>query len=68
MAENAVQDEQILNLQKSDGDQWEHITGLEKALRRLVPVWTTVVLMAMSALTGSAMTFAGMIIKFAGNK
>ncbi len=68
MPDIAVHTEQISQLKQSDTDQWEHITGLEKALTKLVPVWTTVVLMALSAITGSALTFAGMIIKFAGNK
>ena len=68
MTDLAVHTEQITQLKESDNDQWEHINGLEKALHRLVPVWTTVVLMAMSAITGSALTFAGMIIKLWGNK
>ena len=49
-------------------EQWEHINALENALRKFVPVWTTIVLMVGSALTGSALTFAGMIIKFANSK
>ena len=69
MSENdALQTDQIAQLRKSDDEQWEHINKVENALRKLVPIWTTVVLMAMSALTGSALTFAGMIIKFAGSK
>ncbi len=59
----AVHEEQIKHLEKSDEDQWDHITGLETALRKLVPIWTTVVLMTMSAITGSALTFAGMILR-----
>jgi hypothetical protein len=58
----------IENLEKSDKDQWDEINGLKKALTKLVPVWTTIVLMAMSALTASALTFAGMVIKFSGQK
>ena len=65
MTDNAVQDEQITQLKESDKDQWDHINGLEKAIQKLVPVWVTVVLMAMSAITASALTFAGMMIKFA---
>jgi hypothetical protein len=57
----------IDNLKKSDKSQWEHITTLEEKVGKLVPVWITIILMAMSALTGSALTFAGMILKFAGN-
>jgi hypothetical protein len=56
------------NLKQTDDLQWDEINGLKKALTRLVPVWTTVVLMAMSALTASALTFAGMVIKFSGQK
>ncbi len=61
----AVAETEITNLKSSDTDQWEHITRLEKALSRLVPVWTTVVLMAMSAMTASALTFAAMILRAA---
>lgn len=58
----------IENLEKSDIDQWTHINKIEAALPRLVPVWVALVLMLMSGLTGSALTFAGMIIKFTGSK
>jgi len=58
----------IENLEKSDVDQWTHINKIEAALPRLVPVWVALVLMLMSGLTGSALTFAGMIIKFTGSK
>lgn len=57
----------IDNLEKSDVDQWKHIDAIEKSLPRLLPVWVTVVLMVSSALTGSALTFAGMIIRFSGS-
>jgi len=53
----------IDNLEKSDIDQWTHINKIEAALPRLVPVWVAIVLMLMSGLTGSALTFAGMILK-----
>ena len=68
MAELDVQAEQISQLKESDNTQWEHITGLEKAIQRLVPVWTTIVLMVMSGVTGSALTFAGMIMKFSSTR
>ena len=58
----------IENLEKSNVDQWTHINKIEAALPRLVPVWVALVLMLMSGLTGSALTFAGMIIKFTGSK
>jgi len=53
----------IENLEKSEIDQWTHINKIEAALPRLVPVWVAIVLMLMSGLTGSALTFAGMILK-----
>jgi len=57
-------EEAIENIKKSDSDQWEHITAIEKALPRLMPLWVTVILMVMSGITGSALTLAGMIVKF----
>lgn len=60
--------ERIDRLIKDTDSQWNHINGLEKAIQKLVPVWITIVLMVMSGLTGSALTFAGMIIKFSGSK
>jgi len=58
--------EAIENLKKSDKQQWEHIDIIESKLPKLLPVWVTVILMVMSGLTGSALTFAGMIIKLSG--
>ena len=58
--------EAIENLKKSDEEQWDHINKIEEVLPKLLPLWVTVVLMIMSGLTGSALTFAGMIIKFSG--
>lgn len=63
-----VHTEQIKQLKQDTTDQWMHINKLEDALRKLVPVWTTLVLMVMSGLLGAALTFAGMIIKFANSK
>ena len=57
---------EVSNLKDSDGDQWAEINKIREFMRKLIPVWVTVVLMAMSAITGSALTFAGMIIKMAG--
>ena len=59
-----VHAEQLRQLTKDTDEQWSHINNMENALRKLVPVWTTIVLMVMSGLTGSALTFAGMIFKF----
>jgi len=64
----AVHEEQISQLKSDTKDQWDHINKMDEAIRKLVPVWTTIVLMVMSGLTGSALTFAGMTIKFAGEK
>jgi len=63
-----VHDEQIHRLRADTDEQWEHINKIEDALRRLVPVWVTIVLMMMSGVTGSALTFAGMIIKLSAAK
>ena len=63
-----VHTEQISRLAKDNDEQWTHINNVENALRKLVPIWTAVVLMVMSALTGSALTFAGMVFKFFGSK
>jgi len=63
-----VHAQQIKTLEQSDSDQWDRINKTETALRKLVPVWTTVILMVMSFVTGSALTFSGMVIKFAGSK
>jgi len=61
-----VHAEQIKQLQESDKTQWEHINKWNEIIRKYVPVWVTIVLMAMSGLTASALTFAGMMIKFVG--
>ena len=63
----AVHTTQIETLEKNEVDQWEHITRLESALTKLVPIWVTAVLTTSGFITGSALTFAGMIIKFAGD-
>ena len=63
-----IHETKILRLEQDTIEQWMHINKLEDTMRKLVPIWTTVVLMVMSGLTGSALTFAGMIIKFANSK
>jgi len=57
----------ISNLQISGRDLWSHVNAIEAALPKLVPIWVTITLTIMGALTGSALTFAGMISKFTGN-
>jgi len=61
-----IHETKIARLEKDTTDQWTHINKIEDMMRKLVPVWTTVVLMVMSGLTGSALTFAAMIMKFTG--
>ena len=60
---------EVDNLKGSDTDQWSAINRLKEKfdllMRKWVPVWVTVVLTVMGTITGSALTFAGMIIKFA---
>lgn len=63
-----VHTEQIKQLKQDTTDQWTHINTLENALRKLVPIWTTIILMMMSGVTGAALTFAGMIIRFTASK
>jgi len=66
LANCAVHGEKIHQLEVSDKMQWEQINKWNETLRKYVPIWTTIALMIMSCLTGSALTFAGMMIKFAG--
>lgn len=61
-----ITETEIETLKQSDQDQWSAINDLRKFMRKLVPVWTTVVLMAMSAITASALTFAGMLLRMPG--
>lgn len=63
-----IAETEINTLIKSDDEQWTAINQIREFMRKLVPIWVTVTLMVMSAITGSALTFAGMIIKFAGSK
>lgn len=62
-----VHTEQIRSLYDSDQKQWSKIDGIEKALAKLIPIWVSLVLTLAGFVTGSALTFAGMVIKFAGN-
>lgn len=58
-----ITETEIHTLKDSDHEQWQAIKDLQQFMRKLVPVWTTIVLMAMSAITASALTFAGMLIR-----
>lgn len=57
---------EVDNLKGSDTSQWAEINKIREFMRKLIPVWVTVVLMVMSAITGSALTFAGMLVKMSG--
>ena len=61
-----INETEVENLKASDEKQWETINDLQKFMRKLVPIWVTVVLTVMGTVTGSALTFAGMVIKMAG--
>lgn len=62
--------EAIENLKKDTADQWKAIntlrTKFDEIMHRWIPVWVAIVLTVMGTVTGSALTFAGMIIKFSG--
>lgn len=62
----AVVETEIETLKKSDDDLWSAINEIRQYMRKLIPVWVTLVLMAMSAVTASALTFAGMAIRMVG--
>ena len=55
---------EVDNLKGSDTKQWAIIERIQNR----PPVWTTVILMAFSGISCSALTFAGMIIKFSAGK
>lgn len=57
---------EVDNLKDSDSGQWAEINKIREFMRKLVPIWVTVVLMVMSAITGSALTFAGMLTRLNG--
>jgi len=65
----AVHDNRLKHLEDSDRDQWGHINELHsdytKLMQRWVPAWVSLVLAVSGFVTGSALTFAGMMIKFA---
>ena len=63
-----VMEKSVMILEKDNSKQWTQIDDLRKYMQKLVPVWTAMVLMAMSAVTASALTFAGMMIKITGSE
>ncbi len=62
----AVVESEVQTLKKSNDDQWQAINELRQYMHKLIPIWTALVLTAFGAITGSALTFAGMIVKFSG--
>jgi len=58
-----IAEKAIENIETNDRQQWDAINELRRFMHKLIPVWVTVVLMAMSAVTASALTFAGLITK-----
>jgi len=67
VADTAVLKSEVNNLKISDSKQWKAIEDLRRYMRKLVPVWVTIVVSVLTFITGCSLTFAGMIIKFAGN-
>lgn len=65
MAELAVVESKVERLEKDNESQWEAINELRQFMRKLVPVWVTIVVSVLTFITGCSLTFAGMIIKFA---
>lgn len=61
-----ITETEIETLKKSDDEQWDAINDIRQFMRKLVPIWVAIVLMISSAITASALTCAGMIIKMAG--
>jgi len=65
-----VHTEAIDNLKKDTANQWSAITSLrsrlDELMRKWIPVWVAVVLMAMSGVTASALTALGMVVRYSG--
>lgn len=58
-----ITEKAIDNLEKTNTEQWDAINELRRFMHKLVPVWVTVVLMVMSAVTAGALTFASLASK-----
>lgn len=54
------------DLKTVDNEQWIAINDIRNFMHKLVPMWVTFVLTAAGFITGSALTFAGMLIKVVG--
>lgn len=66
MADIAVIESKVIRLEKDTTEQWDAINELRRFMRKLVPVWVTVAFSTLTFLTGSALTIAVMVIRFAG--
>ena len=66
MVDTAVLESEVIRLKQDTTDQWKAIEDLRQFMRKLVPVWVTVVISVLTFITGSALTIAIMVIKFAG--
>ena len=56
----------VERLEKDTCEQWEAINELRRFMQKLVPVWVTIVVSLLTFITGGSLTFAGMVLKFAG--
>ncbi len=66
MVDTAVLESEVIRLKQDTTDQWKAIEDLRQFMRKLVPVWVTVVISVLTFITGSALTIAIRVIKFAG--
>lgn len=68
MADILVIESKVQNLEKETDKQWNSIGNLaekiDTLMRKWIPVWVGLVMMAMSGVTASALTVAIMIIRF----
>lgn len=68
MADIAVIESQVKRLETDTADQWSAIDDLRRYMRKLVPVWVTVVVSVLTFITGGSLTFAGMILRFSSKQ
>ena len=66
MTEIAVIESKVDRLESDTKSQWAAIDELRRYMRKLVPVWVTAVVSVLTFITGASLTFAGMILRFAG--
>ena len=63
MPDLAVIENNVNRVVKDTDDQWIAINDLQKYMRKLVPVWVTIVVSVLTFITGAALTFAGMVLR-----